>query len=72
MLEQINTLSDRYTLTEQFYTQAPTKQSNETCDMLSLYKYQIVHLIDSLIINLESYIQHSHSSIHWMYKFDMI
>jgi len=46
MLEQINTSRDRYTLTEQSYTQAPTKQSNETCNMLSLYKCQMVHLID--------------------------
>jgi len=35
MLEQISTSRDRHTLTEQSYT--PTKQSNETCIMLSLY-----------------------------------
>jgi len=35
MLEQISTSRDRYTLTKQSYTS--TKQSNDTCNMLSLY-----------------------------------
>jgi len=65
MLEQISTSRDRYILTEQSYT--PTKQSNETCNMLSLYKSQMVHFIhqmyqDSLVVSHKAKKkQHAHA-----------
>jgi len=47
LYEYDSTSRHQYTLTEQSYTQAPTKQSNETCNMLvdfihRMYKFDMI------------------------------